>query len=254
MSVSSSIFSFYFSTRSLKQTISQIVNLALKKKSSYVCVSNVHMLVEASKDIEFAPVLKNADLAVMDGMPLVWSMKLLNGIKAERISGVHLMHGILEVAKDNPDLAIYIYGSKPEILGRACSYISNNYPKIRLVGSYSPPFRVLTPTEEQNVIQNINKSGANIVFVALGCPKQEKWMVTMKGKIPAVMLGVGIALSVLTRQQARTPLWMEAMCLEWFFRLLKEPRRLFKRYLFTNSYFLFFFLKTLLRKVAQRPN
>ncbi|KHJ38173.1 putative N-acetylmannosaminyltransferase [Pedobacter glucosidilyticus] len=245
----SSLFSYNFSTLSLKETIALIINKALKKESSSVCVCNVHMVVEAKKDSEFAPVLRNADLVVLDGMPLVWSLRLLKGIKAERIAGVHLMHGILERAKENPALAIYIYGSTSYVLDKAKRFIKNNYPNINLVGAYAPPFRALTTAEEEAVVGNINNSGANIVFVALGCPKQEKWIAAMTGRIPAVMLGIGIALEVLTYQQARTPVWMEKMGLEWLFRLLKEPKRLFKRYLFTNSYFLFLFIKTALRKI-----
>jgi N-acetylglucosaminyldiphosphoundecaprenol N-acetyl-beta-D-mannosaminyltransferase len=245
----SSIFSFNFSTLNLKETVSFIIYKALKKESSNICVCNVHMLVEAKRDIEFAPVIQSADLVVLDGMPLVWSLRLFKGIKAERIAGVHLMHEILERAKENLALTIYLYGSTPHVLDKANRYIKNNYPNVKLVGTYAPPFRALTIEEEELVVKNINNSGANIVFVALGCPKQEKWIAAMKGRIPAVMLGIGIALEVLTYQQARTPIWMEKMGLEWLFRLLKEPKRLFKRYFLTNSYFLFLFIKTALRKM-----
>lgn len=254
MATNTYLFSFRFSTLSLKETILHIVKMAVSKKSAYVCVSNVHMVVEATKDAAFTPILQNADLAVLDGMPLVWSMKLLNGIKAERIAGMHLMDGILQEARVNKDLAIYLYGSKTAVLKTAKQYILNNYRNVKIVGYHAPPYIALTASEELKVIEKINSTGANLIFVALGCPKQEKWMANMKGKIPAVMVGIGIALEVLTRQQARTPLWMEASGLEWFFRLLKEPRRLFKRYLITNSYYLLLFLKTLSRKVAKRFN
>jgi N-acetylglucosaminyldiphosphoundecaprenol N-acetyl-beta-D-mannosaminyltransferase len=127
-------------------------------------------------------------------------------------------------------------------------YINSHYPKLTVAGVYSPPYRTLSNEEEENVVKMIAASGAGIVFVALGCPKQEKWIAKMKGRIPTVMLGIGIALEVLTGQQKRTPAWIEKAGLEWLFRLLKEPKRLFKRYLITNSTFIFLILKALLLK------
>jgi N-acetylglucosaminyldiphosphoundecaprenol N-acetyl-beta-D-mannosaminyltransferase len=112
----------------------------------------------------------------------------------------------------------------------------------------SPPFRPLGFEENRAYAAQINASGASLVFVALGCPKQEIWMHRMKSEINATMLGIGVALEVLTGQQASTPIWMERAGLEWFFRFLKEPKRLFKRYLITNSYFIFLLLRTLILK------
>lgn len=242
-----SIFSFNFSTLTFGDTISAIIKLAEKRASAYVCVSNVHMLIEAKRDESFAEVLNLADLVVLDGMPLCWSMKWFHGIKADRIAGRHLMHALLKQCELD-QLPVYFYGGRPAALEQATSFISNHYREIQLVGSYSPPFRPLTADEEEEVAQNIKRSGAAVVFVSLGCPKQERWMANMKNKIPAVMLGIGIALEVLTEQQKSTPLWMERSGLEWLFRLCKEPRRLFKRYLVTNSAFIILFLRTVLTR------
>lgn len=242
-----SIFSFNFSTLNFTDAVSAIIRLAEKKNSAYICVSNVHMVMEAKKDIAFGMVLQHADMAVLDGMPLCWSMALLHGIKTDRIAGRHLMDAILQKCAEQ-QLPIYIYGGRAEALDRAVNFIEDNYSGIQVVGSYSPPFRPLSDEEDLDVITKIKESGAAIVFVSLGCPKQEKWMAQMKNRIPAVMLGIGIALEVLTQQQKSTPPWMERSGLEWFFRLCKEPRRLFKRYLITNTGFVFLLLRTLLSK------
>ena len=134
-------------------------------------------------------------------------------------------------------MSIYIYGSEQHKLKKAKEYILLNYPGVQIAGMLSPPFRMLTMEEEDEVVQNINNSGANIVFVALGCPKQEVWMHKMKGKINATMLGIGIAVETLTKQQMPTPKWIENIGFEWLFRLVKEPKKLLKRYLITNSIF-----------------
>ncbi|MFW0716669.1 WecB/TagA/CpsF family glycosyltransferase [Pedobacter sp. N23S346] len=245
-----SIFSFNFSVLNFTDAVSAIIRLAEKKNSAYICVSNVHMVMEAKKDVAFGMVLQHADMAVLDGMPLCWSMALLHGIKTDRIAGRHLMDAILQKCAVQ-QLPVYFYGGKAATLERAVSFIKKNYNGIQVVGSYSPPFRPLSDEEDLEVIRKIKESGAAIVFVALGCPKQEKWMAHMKNRIPAVMLGIGVALEVLTQQQKSTPMWMERYGLEWFFRLCKEPRRLFKRYLITNTGFVFLLLRTLLSKRNQ---
>ncbi len=200
------------------------------------------MLMEAKGDPEFSQIFRNADLRLLDGMPLVWSYKFFYGYRPERIAGKHLMQALLKHAS-NEDVSVFFYGSTSEKLDIAIWYLANHFPDLKIAGHYSPPFRSLTSEEYQQHAEIIQESGASIVFVALGCPKQERWMHAMKGRIPAVMLGVGIALEVLTGQQKSTPTWMENAGLEWLFRFYKEPRRLAKRYLITNSRFIWMFLK-----------
>ena len=206
------------------------------------------MTVEAFRKPIFGQVLREADLAVLDGMPLCWSYKLFHGFKPERIAGRHLMHALIQEAALSGS-SIFIFGSTPEKLAKAETYLINNYPGLVIAGMISPPFRTLSVDENIAYAKQINDSGASFVFVALGCPKQEIWMHQMKGEINATMLGIGIALEVLTGQQISTPLWMERAGLEWLFRLLKEPKRLFKRYLYTNTYFIFLLLGALLKKL-----
>ena len=205
------------------------------------------MVVEALRDPSFGNVLREADLAVLDGMPLCWTFKLLHGFKPDRIAGRHLMHALLEEASIN-SMSVFFFGSTPEKLSKAKTFLIDNYPGIVIAGMISPPFRTLSADENKAFAKQINDSGASLVFVALGCPKQEIWMHQMKSEINATMLGIGIALEVLTGQQVSTPVWMEKTGLEWFFRLLKEPKRLFKRYLYTNTYFIFILVRAILQK------
>ena len=242
-----SIFTFNYSTLSFTETVSKINHLAQKKEGSYVCVANVHMTVEALKNPSFGEVLRQADLAVLDGMPLCWSFNLLHGLKPDRIAGRHLMHALIQDSALNAK-SIFFFGSTPEKLAKANEVLLDMYPDLQIAGMISPPFRPLSFEENRAYAQQINASGASLVFVALGCPKQEIWMHRMKGEINVIMLGIGIALEVLTGQQVSTPSWMERSGLEWFFRLLKEPRRLFKRYLYTNTYFIFILVRAILQK------
>jgi N-acetylglucosaminyldiphosphoundecaprenol N-acetyl-beta-D-mannosaminyltransferase len=126
--------------------------------------------------------------------------------------------------------------------------MDRHYPNLHIRGLYSPPFRALTPEEEERTIERINSSGAKLLFVVLGCPKQEQWMASMAGRINAVMIGIGGALPVLIGMQKRAPKWMQRAGLEWLFRLLQEPRRLFKRYFVTNSVFLYLLSRELVTR------
>ena len=222
--------------------VKSILELGKRKKSSYVCVANVHMLVEAHWSKSFQKIVNGADIVTPDGMPLAKSFKTLYNTEQDRVDGMSLLPVLLEKAIEN-DLAVYFYGSSKEIIEHTRTFIKQNYPLLNVVGMYSPPFRHQTEEEEGKTIDNIAASGANIVFVALGCPKQEQWMAEMKGRIPAVMIGVGGALPVLVGLQKRAPEWMQKNSLEWFYRLLQEPRRLFKRYFITNSTFLYLLAK-----------
>lgn len=205
------------------------------------------MTVEAIRNPDFGNVLREADLAVLDGMPLCWTSKLLHGFKPDRIAGRHLMHALLQEASIN-SMSVFFFGSTPEKLTKAKTFLIDFYPGLVIAGMFSPPFRTLSIDENKAYAKQINDSGASLVFVALGCPKQEIWMHQMKSEINATMLGIGIALEVLTGQQKSTPKWMENNGLEWLFRLFKEPIRLFRRYLVTNSLFILYLCKEIKNK------
>jgi N-acetylglucosaminyldiphosphoundecaprenol N-acetyl-beta-D-mannosaminyltransferase len=222
--------------------IDRILDLAKSKSSSYVCVMNVHMLMEAHGNKEFAKVVNEADITTPDGMPLVVGLNNLYDISQQRVAGMDLITSLLTGAEDQK-ISVYFYGSTNDVLETIIQRCKKDYPNLRIAGSCSPPFRPLTMSEEDDIVKNINSSNAGVVFVALGCPKQEKWMASMKGRVNAVMVGLGGAFPVFAGTQSRAPLWMQKSSLEWLYRFSQEPRRLWKRYLLTNSKFIYLYLK-----------
>jgi N-acetylglucosaminyldiphosphoundecaprenol N-acetyl-beta-D-mannosaminyltransferase len=234
-----------------KEFVPEIMLKALERKSEYVCVANVHMLVEAYKDHSFARVVNNADITTPDGVPLTWAMRGIHKIKQERVAGMDLLPALLQKAAELK-LPVYFYGGTDEMLTKTRTYLKVNFPHVEIAGTLSPPFRALTPEEDEQIVTQINSSGAALVFVVLGCPKQERWMAAMKGRINAMMVGIGGALPVLVGMQKRAPLWMQKAGFEWLFRLAQEPKRLFKRYAITNSVFVYLLLKELYRPRIKR--
>lgn len=236
------IISLSITTGSYASFIDRILELAQKKQSSYVCVANVHMTIEAYWDSKFAEMVNKADLVTPDGMPLAKAMKLLYGIQQDRVAGMDLLPDLLKKAEEE-NLGVFFYGGTDEMLQKTKTFVQATYPTLIQQAYYSPPFRSLTDKEETEVIEMINSTGIHLVFVALGCPKQEKWMASMKGRINACMLGIGGALPVMIGMQKRAPMWMQRLSLEWLYRLFQEPKRLFKRYFVTNSLFLWLLFK-----------
>lgn len=219
-----------------------IISTAEKSLNGYVCVANVHMLVEVNRNIQFARIINNATIVTPDGKPLTWAFNLLHGMRQERVAGMDLLPDLINAAIEKK-VPVFFYGGSPLLLSATEKYLHNRYRELIVSGFYSPPFRDLTADEEMEIAKRINDSKAKLVFVVLGCPKQEKWMSRMKDKINATMIGVGAALPVFIGQQRRAPKWMQDAGLEWFYRMLQEPRRLFKRYAVTNSIFCFMLLK-----------
>lgn len=155
----------------------------------------------------------------------------------ERLDGPSMMLEICKYAQEN-NLKIGLYGSEKDVLNALIDNLKKMFSALKITYSYSPPFRDLTPEEEEKILEEINQSKTQILFVSLGCPKQEIWMSKNKGKINAVMIGVGAAFNMHAGKIKRAPLWMQRMGLEWLYRLIKEPRRLWRRYLYTNLKFI----------------
>ena len=237
----------YVSTGSYKEIADAVVAKALSGESDYACVANVHMLVETYKDASFAETVNGASIITPDGKPLTWALQLMQGIKQERVAGMDLLPDLLSQA-ETKNIPVFFYGGSEATLAKTGRYLKQAFPSLAIAGMYSPPFRQLNAHEEHVVVNKINSSGAKLVFVILGCPKQEKWMASMKGRIQAFMIGVGGALPVLIGEQSRAPKWMQSGGLEWVYRLGQEPRRLFQRYAVTNTFFLYLFCKAYLRK------
>jgi N-acetylglucosaminyldiphosphoundecaprenol N-acetyl-beta-D-mannosaminyltransferase len=247
MHATSQILSLNIHNISFPRSIVQITNWGMERRSGFVCFANVHMIVEAHKSSHFRDQISKASLVLPDGKPLAVACKWLHNRRQERISGMDFMPAMLKhLAKH--DARIFLYGSTEDILDRLTEKISSEYPGIKIVGQLSPPFRQLTAEEKAVHIDQINKSQANFVFVALGCPKQEAWMAENYQHINSILLGVGGAFPVLAGVQKRSPRIMQYLSLEWLFRLMQEPKRLYKRYFFTNAYFIALLLRTLSRK------
>ncbi|MGB7440898.1 MAG: WecB/TagA/CpsF family glycosyltransferase [Coleofasciculaceae cyanobacterium] len=231
------------------EQIQTILNWASCKESKTVCVANVHMLMEAYSQSDFARVLEDADLVTSDGMPLVWMMRLMGAFDQQRVAGLDILDSVCQLAQER-GVSVFFLGSTAEILEPMRKRLEGEFPKLKIAGMEPLPFRPLTPSEDQAIINEINESGAGLVFVSLGCPKQERWMAQRKGKIKAVMIGLGGAFPVYAGIHKRAPRWVRDKGLEWFYRLLQEPRRLWKRYIETIPPFIWLALKQLLIKAV----
>lgn len=230
-----------------EEAIKHLSYWASEHQSRVVCICNVHSVVTAKQDSEFKTVLDFADMSTPDGAPVAWMIRKTSGENQDRINGPDLMLKYCEHA-EKIGQSIYIYGGKESTLDILVDVLKKKYPELKIAGYYSPPFRELSKDEKQDVIDRINNSGAHTVWVGLGCPKQEKWMYEHKGKINAVMIGVGAAFDYHAGTIQRAPKWMQNSGLEWFHRLCSEPKRLWKRYLVTNTLFILYAFKQLVLK------
>lgn len=223
-------------TLSWDEVTAKIVAWGAANESRYVCACNVHSVVTTTKDPEFKVAVNGADMSTPDGAPIAWACRHLGYPRQERINGPDLMWRYLREA-ERLGQSVYFYGSTDHSLGKLRTSLAASFPALTVVGMKSPKFRTLSVAEDEADIQAINASGANVLFVGLGCPKQEKWMAAHRGRVQAVMIGVGAAFDFHSGVTHRAPVWMQRIGLEWLHRLLSEPRRLFMRYLTTNTRF-----------------
>jgi len=236
---------------SYQAAIAQIMAWAEKNESRYVCAANVHMVMEAHDSPSFMDVVNHADLVTPDGMPLVWAMRRLGFPKQERVYGPDLAIQLIEAAAQN-SLPIGFYGSTPNVLESLVNKFRKEYHSINIAYSFSPPFRAISSEEDAQIIHEIHASGARVLLVGLGCPKQEEWMAQHKDKIKAVMIGVGAAFDFHAGMKSQAPAWMQKRGLEWLYRLIHEPRRLWKRYLYHNPRFIVLVLSQIFLQ-GERP-
>ena len=230
---------------SMEDAIQQIVSWASQRQSRYVALCNVHSVVTASQNPGFRQVINQADLALPDGAPIAWALRQSGHSQQERINGPDLTWNYLATA-EKIGHSVCFYGSTEATLRKLESRILKQFPKLRIVGMISPPFCAISQESARDYIDQINNSGANVLFVGLGCPKQEAWMAAHRGKIHAVMLGVGAAFDYHAGTIQRAPKWVQKIGMEWAHRLISEPRRLAKRYAVTNSVFNYRMLKSML--------
>ena len=214
--------------------------------SRVVCICNAHSLVTARQDRDFAHVLANADMCTPDGAPVAWMLRKLGHAGQQRINGPDLMWAYCAWAAMHGE-SIYLYGSSESTLATLQTRLQAAFPGLLIAGATSPPFRTLTAEEDAAAVSIINASGAGTVWVSLGCPKQELWMEQHRGRVQAVMVGVGAAFDYHAGTVRRAPLWAQKAGLEWLHRLASEPRRLWRRYLVTNTLFIAAALRQLLQ-------
>ncbi|MDC8786685.1 WecB/TagA/CpsF family glycosyltransferase [Roseateles koreensis] len=232
------------------EALDRIWQLARRRQSAYVGICNAHSVVTARQDPAFKAALRGAVMNTPDGAPVAWMLRKLGRPSQERINGPDLMMRYCEQASQR-DEAIYLYGASPETLELLQKRLARDWPTLKIAGAYSPPFKPPSTEEDAATAQRINQSGAGTVWVSLGCPKQELWMARQQGHINAVMIGVGAAFDYHAGTLRRAPPWMQQRGLEWLYRLCSEPRRLWRRYLVTNTAFIAGACKQLLSHKAQ---
>ena len=230
---------------SYSEAVALVTRWARRGESRYVCVATVNQVMEAWDSVWLRKVMNGADLVTPDGVPLVWSLRALGVRGATRVYGPYLTPRLLEAA-EREGLPVGFYGAAPETLEKLLGMVRRRYPKLKVAYAWSPPYRRLTGTEDQEVVREVNASGARILFIGLSSPKQDAWMHEHRGRIRAVMLGVGAAFDFLAGTKRQAPRWMMPLGLEWLFRLVTEPRRLWKRYLKHNPRFVALFARQLL--------
>lgn len=229
----------------------EIVNWGGRGESRIVCAANVHMIMEAFDSKDFCDALNSADMVVPDGIPLVWAIRSQGVPKQSRVYGPTLTLHVCKAAT-NFGIPVALYGGTEDSLSDFISFLTNNFPSLNVVCKIAPPFRDLTKAEDDAFTQKIIDSGARILFVGIGCPKQERWMFQHKSKISAVMLGVGAAFDFHSGRIKQAPAIIQQCGLEWLFRLCMEPKRLWKRYLKHNPRFIFYFFKQYLQYRIER--
>jgi N-acetylglucosaminyldiphosphoundecaprenol N-acetyl-beta-D-mannosaminyltransferase len=228
----------------------RVIGWATRGESRYVCVSNVHVTMEAYDSDEYRAIVNAADLVTPDGMPLVWALRLFGVADATRVYGPTLTLHVLRAAAD-AGIPVGFYGGSDPVLTRLVRECQRRFPGLKVAYAHAPPFRPLTADEDASVVHTINGSEARILFVGLGCPKQERWMASHKGAVNAVMLGVGAAFDFIAGAKWQAPHWMQQAGLEWLFRLATEPRRLWRRYLYHNPRFVVLLARQYLTRSAR---
>lgn len=243
-----------FTPSTLHKAVQYVIVRREQLAGQYLCFSNVHTTVMAADDAAYRKILNHAARTFADGAPIAFLLRRGGQKDTERVAGPAFMEEMFRATADG-SLSHYFYGSTPEVLEALTTRLKREYPALRIAGSYSPPFTDAAGTTAANTastttdsaqgdpdIARINAAQPDILWVGLGAPKQEKWMYAHKGEIQAVMAGVGAAFDFSAGSKKRAPEWMQKCGLEWLYRLILEPKRLWRRYLVTNTKFLWYVL------------
>ncbi len=221
----------------MSDTIKYICSHLDELRGKYICVSNVHTTVMSYENEEYRKIQNSAAMALPDGAPLS-SYSRRKGYKdAQRVTGPDLMLELFKISMQG-GYRHYFYGATEETLAAMRQVLERDYPGIEIAGMYAPPFRETTQEEDEQIIQQINESRPDFIWVGLGAPKQEQWMYHHMGKLDGVLIGVGAGFDYLAGYIKRAPRWMQKMSLEWVYRLLQDPKRLWRRYFTSNVKFI----------------
>lgn len=248
-----SILGSRYSVLSFQEVVDRILARASAGINGYVCIGNVHTTMTGYYDPAYRKICNQSFISTPDGQPIRWAMQALGVRRQERVRGPSLMKALCDQGRAM-GLRHFLYGASPETLAALQTALVEKYPGIQIVGAISPPFRPLTEAELAQDLHAINESGAQILWVGLGAPKQERWMWEQRVRVKPVMMGIGAAFDLLAGRISEAPRWIQALGMEWFYRFLLEPRRLWRRYLWNNPAFVLLFIWQYLRKGSQQSS
>jgi N-acetylglucosaminyldiphosphoundecaprenol N-acetyl-beta-D-mannosaminyltransferase len=230
------VLGVHISAIDMDAAVAEIARWVDEDEHHYVCVTGVHGVMESQRDPELRRIHNASGLTTPDGMPMVWAGRRV-GASISRVYGPDLMLAVCERAEAQ-GWSMYLYGGQAHIPALLGARLRERFPDLRVVGAYSPPFRPLTPQEDAAIVDEINAAEPDIVWVGLSTPKQERWMAAHVDRLSAhALVGVGAAFDIHAGTLPQAPRWMQSRGLEWLYRLVREPRRLWKRYLSNNPRF-----------------
>jgi N-acetylglucosaminyldiphosphoundecaprenol N-acetyl-beta-D-mannosaminyltransferase len=233
-----------------ESAVERVADLVRARAGGYVCFSTVHMIMESHDSPEFGAKVNAADMIVPDGMPIVWMQKMQGRSDAHRVRANDLMILLCEYAERN-NLSVGFYGGKPDVIDAILDRAKRDFRNLKIAYAYSPPFRPLTLEEDDEITKAIIEADPDMLFMGLGCPKQENWMAAHRPRLRAVMLGVGASFDFFAGNVKESPAWLGGLGLEWLYRLTQEPRRLWRRYLILNPRFMALAARQL---ISNRPH
>jgi N-acetylglucosaminyldiphosphoundecaprenol N-acetyl-beta-D-mannosaminyltransferase len=227
------------SATSMDEAVATIASWLDGRSREYVCCTSVNGVLQCQRSDELRAIHNHSGLTVPDGMPMVWAGKFAGAREISRVYGPDLMERLCELASQE-GWGCFLYGGKPGVAKQVGRRLRRRFPGLKVVGTYSPPFRPLTAAESNEVTQMINSSRAELVWVGISTPKQEVWMAEHINRLeaPVVLIGVGAAFDIYSGRTHRPPKWLGPLGLFWLYRLIQEPRRLWRRYLVGNARFL----------------
>ena len=231
------LFSVQVSPTCYDEVVSSVLRAAREGRAGVVDLMPVHGLITAARDPEYRRRVNTFDIVAPDGQPVRWALNRFHHANlSDRVYGPELMLRLCAAAAES-GVRVYLYGGTPAVLDKLKNSLLERYPRLVIAGAEAPPFRALSPEEDAAAVRRINACGAGIVFLGIGCPKQEVFAADHRARIQAVQVCVGAAFDFHAGQKKMAPPWMQRRGLEWLFRLWQEPGRLWRRYLVTNTIF-----------------